>query len=161
MTTNFVKSVKACINTVHVAVQTSGQTTKTAHCEKVGVDSTIKIQQNPNFPKKTVSSLIPIWSYISCNESLFSHLNLRVYFMQWIFIFPSDPIFHTMNFSEFKTFSIWIKHDFVHEFLKTGKFYFLAIRPLQLITRLTCSELWHRFRNVWLQAWLISLVLPL
>ena len=32
--------------------------------------------------------------------------------------------------------------------------------PVPLITRSTCSELWHRFRSMWLQAWLISLFLP-
>ena len=36
-----------------------------------------------------------------------------------IFIFPSDPIFHAMNFCKKKENSIWVESDFVNEFLKT------------------------------------------
>ena len=40
--------------------------------------------------------------------------------------------------------------------MKTWKSCFLAVYPCRW---LTCSELWCRFRNMWLQAWLILLVL--
>ena len=56
--------------------------------------------------------------------------------------------------------SIWIKNDFLWSF-KNLKILFYCGLPVPLITSSTCSELWRRFRNVWLQAWLISLVLPL
>ena len=55
-----------------------------------------------------------------------------------------------------KNFSIWIKSDFLWLF-KNLKILFSCGRPIPLITRLTCPELWCRFRNVWLQAWLIDL----
>ena len=45
--------------------------------------------------------------------------------------------------------------------VKTWKFYLLAVDWCRWFTRSTCSELWWTFRNTWLQAWLILLVLPL
>ena len=53
-----------------------------------------------------------------------------LYFMQWI---PSEK-----NLT-------WIKRDLFMIFWK----------PENPFTRSTCSELWRRFRNVWLQTWLI------
>ena len=78
------------------------------------------------------------------SKFLFSHLIL--YFMQWTsakFFFDLDS----------KTIFLWM--------FKNLKILFLCGRPVLLITASTCSELWRIFRNVWIQTWLISLVLPL
>ena len=77
-----------------------------------------------------------------------------------IFIFPSDPIFHAMNFSEKKNFWFGYKTILLWMF-KNLKILFSCGQPVPLITASTCSELWRRFRNMWIQAWLNSLVLYL
>ena len=74
-----------------------------------------------------------------------------------IFLF-SHLILFLMQWTSAKKFSIWIKSDFFYELLKTWKSYFLAVDLVPLVMASTCSELWRRFRNVWLQTWLISLV---
>ena len=81
---------------------------------------------------------VPIWS-----KFLFSHLIL--YFMEW---------------TSAKKFLIWIKSDLLW-MVKNLKILFSCGRPAPLNTASTCSELWSRFRNMWLQACLILLVLPL
>ena len=78
--------------------------------------------------------------------SKFLFCYLIPYFMQW---------------TSTKKFSIWIKSDFLKWFFKNLKILFPCGRPMSLIAASTWSVLWHRFRNVWLQAWRISLVLPL
>ena len=71
-----------------------------------------------------------------------------------IFIFPSDPILHAMNFwFGWNAILVWS--------FKNLKILFYCGLPMPLTTSSTCSDLWHRLRNTWLQAWLISLVLPL
>ena len=75
-----------------------------------------------------------------------------------IFIFSSDPMFHKINFGEnifwfgWKAIFLWI--------FKNLKILFSCSLPMPLITW-SCSDLWRRFRNLWLQSWLISVVLPL
>ena len=46
------------------------------------------------------------------DEKLLSALNVNLFLF-----FPSAPLFHAMNFCE-KNFSIWIKSDFLMNFLK-------------------------------------------
>ena len=78
------------------------------------------------------------------SKFLFSHLILH--FMQ--------------GTSAKKCFDLDKKQFFLWTF-KNLKILFSCGWPAPLITASTCSELWRRFRNVRLQALLISIVLPL
>ena len=98
-------------------------------CEKKKLDARYQT-------RKTVFK-VPISS-----KFLFSHLIL--YFMQW----TSWKRFFDLDK---KRFFLWT--------FKNLKIPFSCGWPVPLITASTCSELWRRFRSVWLQAWLISLVL--
>ena len=71
------------------------------------------------------------------------------------------PIWSHISCNELlrKNFRFGWKANFLWVF-KNLKILFSHGRPVPLITASTCSELWRRFRNVWIQAWLISLVLP-
>ena len=81
------------------------------------------------------------------SELVFSNdRHLILYFMQWI--------------SAKKMFRFGWKAIFIWLF-KNLKILFSCGPPAPLITASRCWELWCRFSNVWLQAWLISLVLPL
>ena len=63
-------------------------------------------------------------------------------------------IFYFIQWISAKKNWIWTKRDLLWSF-KSLKILFCWGRPVSLITRSTCSELWRRFRNVWLQTWLI------
>ena len=73
----------------------------------------------------------------------------------------SDLILYSMQWPlAKKKISIWIKSDFFLWSFKTWKFYFIAVYPRRWRHH-WCAHICDRLRNTWLQAWLISLVLPL
>ena len=111
------------------------------------------------FRKETIPScLISLKSCQICSHQASIILGLKCPYHQNLYF----PIWSYISCNEHlqKNFSIWIKSDLLW-MSKNLKILFSCCRPVPLITASTCSELWRRFRNVRLQAWVISLVLPL
>ena len=79
------------------------------------------------------------------HTKLSAHIVKIFYFPIWCYISCNEHLR--------KNFSIWIKNDLLWMF-KNLKILFSCGRPVPLITASTRSELWRRFRNVRLQAWL-------
>ena len=84
-------------------------------------------------------------------------LGFKVTIISKFSIFLSDSIYHPMNFCE-KYFDLNKMQSFL-EVLKTFKFASTLVH--HSLIPLVWNELWRRFRNMWLQASLISLILPL